>query len=80
MSMRILSDGPRPAQRIVRVIPVAGRMCVDTGAVVIGRCHVPRQPVATRDGETLQEALLDPRTAAPRPLLQRVAGALWSWS
>lgn len=71
------SEGHASAVRILRHVPVAGRMCVDTGRVVIGRCHIPRPPIFTRDGETLQEALLEPRTAQQPNPLARVAGALW---
>lgn len=63
-----------------RYVNVAGRQCLDTGRVVIGSCHMPRPPVCTRDGETLQEALLEPRTATKPTTLARVAGALWSWA
>lgn len=68
------------AQHILREVPIASRRCVDTGRVVIGRCHIPRPPAATRDGETLQKALLDPRTATPASALGRVFGKLWSWA
>lgn len=77
MTMQTLSTGRAAGHRYVAI---AGRQCLDTGAVVIGRCHIPRPPVATRDGETLQEALLEPRTAKPASALARVAGALWSWA
>lgn len=77
MSEQTLSQG-RPAGH--RVVILARRECIDTGRVVIGSCHIERPPIATRDGETLQAALLEPRTAAPRPLLARLAGAFWSWA
>lgn len=79
MNTRI-SEGTASAQRIWREVPIAGRICIDTGRVVIGRCHIPRPPVATRDGETLQEALLEPRTARPASVIAQVAGALWRWA
>lgn len=75
MTMQTLSTGRAAGHRYVAI---AGRQCLDTGAVVIGRCHIPRPPVATRDGETLQEAFLDPRTAQQPSTLARIAGALWS--
>lgn len=75
MSVQILSPGPARGHRVV---VLARRECIDTGRVVIGSCHIARPPIATRDGETLQAALLEPRTAQPRPLLTRVAGFLWS--
>lgn len=31
------------------------------------------------DERLLQKALLEPRNAAPLPLLQRIAGAVWRW-
>lgn len=31
------------------------------------------------DERLLQKALLEKRTAAPLPLLQRIAGAVWRW-
>lgn len=33
----------------------------------------------TSSEEHLQDALLEPRTAKPLPLLQRIAGAVWRW-
>lgn len=71
------SEGHASAVRILKLVPIASTYCVDTGKVVIGRCHIPRPAVCTRDGETLQEALLEPRTASPRPLIARIAGAAW---
>jgi len=58
--------------------PVA--RCVNTGKVRIGIAHVPR-PAAwmTRDGETLQRALLEPRTAGRQTAVQRTLGAIWRW-
>lgn len=45
--------------------------------VVIGGAIAPRLPRLTRDCEELQAALLDNRTATPRPLWARVARVLW---
>jgi len=74
-----LSEGTASAQRILKHVQIAGRPCVDTGRVVIGRAHIPQPPrVISRDAETVQTALLDPRTARPASALARVAGALWS--
>lgn len=78
--MNRTSEGHASAVRILKLVPIASTYCVDTGKVVIGRCHIPRPPVFTRDGETLQEALLEPRTATPRPLIARIAGAAWRWA
>ena len=71
------SEGHASAVRILKLVPIASTYCVDTGKVVIGRCHIPRPAVCTRDGETLQEALLEPRTKQQPTPLARVAGALW---
>lgn len=71
------SEGLASARQILKLVPIASTYCVDTGKVVIGRCHIPRPPVCTRDGETLQEALLEPRTSQQPTPLARVAGALW---
>lgn len=75
-----ISEGHASAVRILREVPIGSRWCIDTDRVVIGRCHIPRPPVAARDGETLQEALLEPRTSHPRPLSLRLLGAFWSWA
>lgn len=76
MSVQTLSHG-RPVGH--RVVILARRECIDTGRVVIGSCHIERPPIATRDGETLQAALLEPRTAHPRPLSLRLLGSFWRW-
>lgn len=79
--MNRISEGQASSVRILKLVPVASTYCVDTGKCVIGRAYIPPPPrVISRDSETLQEALLEPRTAAPRPLLARVAGAVWSWT
>ena len=62
-----------------RHVQVAGRQCVDTGRLIIGHAHIPKPPrVISRDAETVQAALLDPRTAQKPSTLARVAGAFWS--
>jgi hypothetical protein len=67
-------------RRAHRYVNVAGRQCLDTGAVVIGGAHIPTPPrVISKDAETVQAALLEPRTAKPRPLLLRLAGSCWRW-
>lgn len=74
-----VSEGHESAQRILRHVQIAGRSCVDTGKLVIGRAHIPQPPrVISRDAETVQAALLDPRTNHKPSTLARVAGALWS--
>lgn len=53
---------------------------INTGKVLIGSAYVPRQhqPMSSC-ALTLQAALLDPRTAKPRPMLSRIAGIFWRW-
>lgn len=53
---------------------------LNTGKVLIGIAYVPRQhqPMSSC-ALTLQAALLDPRTAKPRPMLARIAGMFWRW-
>lgn len=47
----------------------------------IGIAYVPSRSVEsfTRSEEEVQAALLEPRTARPLPLFQRLAGAVWKW-
>lgn len=45
--------------------------------IVIGGAIAPALPRMARDDERIQAALLDERTAGPRPLWARIAGALW---
>jgi len=47
--------------------------------IVIGGAIAPAKPVLGVDAEHLQAALLEPRTAKPLPLLQRIAGAFVRW-
>lgn len=67
----------RPAA-LLRRTP-GGHLMTRTG-VLIGSARQTPPAQLTRDGETLQAALLEPRTARPRPLLARVAGAFWAWA
>lgn len=76
MSARV-SEGVASAQRILRHVPVAGRHCVDTGRVVIGRCHVPAPCELGKEAERLQTALLDDRTATEPPIWRRALAPLW---
>ncbi len=67
--------------RAHRYVDMAGRQCLDTGKLVIGAAYVPPSPrVISRDAETVQTALLDPRTARPASAVALVAGALWRWA
>lgn len=80
MSMRILSEGSRSADRILREVPVAGRQCVDTGRVVIGCAHIRPAPAELgKEAERLQTALLDPRTAQEPALWRRALAPFWGW-
>lgn len=47
--------------------------------VVIGGAYTPRPPALSRDAELTQAALLEPRTARPVPLINRIAGAVYRW-
>ena len=52
----------------------------DTGKVVIGIANIPRyQYVPSRCALTLQQAMLDKRTAQPLPLINRVLAPVWRW-
>jgi len=54
---------------------------INTGKVLIGSAFVPAKRVEMSDDAIrLQSALLDSRTAKPRPLWSRIAGAFWSWA
>lgn len=57
-----------------------GRTVQTCRLVRIGIAHQPKTNYArSTDEALLQGALLDPRTSRPRPLLCRIAGALWRW-
>src|SRR5574337_1958483 len=62
----------------LRATGEAQRTVTRTGVVIGGAWHRP-MPALTQDAERLQAALLDRRTAAPRPLLLRLAAAFWRW-
>lgn len=49
------------------------------GCILIGSPWQAAPAPLTVDAELLQSALLEPRTASPRPLLYRIAGAIWRW-
>lgn len=82
MSVQTLSRGHDSHGRpfIRREVHMAGRRCTDTGRVVIGCAYVPPPAPVFKHAEHLQAALLEPRTAQPRPLWARIAGAFWSWA
>ena len=73
-----MSEGHTSSLRILRYVPQGSTYAVDTGKLVIGRAYVPPSPrIVSRDAERLQSALLEPKTAQPLPLVQRIAGAFW---
>lgn len=75
-----MSEGTLSAQRILREVPIAGRFCVDTGRVVIGRCHIPTPPRELgKEAERLQTALLDERTAKVAAAWRRALAPFWRW-
>ncbi len=47
--------------------------------IVIGGAIAPPVPTMTVDGERIQAALLDPRTARPRRRIAPLLLALWGW-
>lgn len=60
-------------------VPVHGRVLRTCRGIHIGGAIAPRMPELSADAELIQEALLEKRTAQPRPFLNRIAGALWAW-
>lgn len=74
--MNKTSEGHQSAVRILRDVPMAGRICTATDKVVIGCAYVPKpKRDMSFDAETLQTALLDPRTQQ-KPTIW---GRLWRW-
>lgn len=59
--------------------PLHGRCLQTCRGINIGGALAPRMPELSADAERIQEALLERRTATPRPLLQRIVGAAWRW-
>ena len=49
----------------------------NTGRVRIGWAYVPRPMRIEGDAIKVQAALLEPRSATPQTLFQRVAGSIW---
>ena len=47
--------------------------------IVICGAIAPPVPTMTQDGERIQAALLEPRTAQPQTTLRRALGAFWGW-
>lgn len=63
-----------PANGLVRTPPTPRG-----GGILIGSRWSQRPAPIAPDAERLQSALLERRTAAPLPVLQRMAGAIWRW-
>lgn len=63
------------AYRAPRWLP-SGRLQTCTG-IVIGGAIAPPTPTMTQDGERIQAALLDSRTARPRSWWAGALSALW---
>ena len=51
----------------------------NTGKVLIGSAYMRPLPKLDRDHQTVQAALLEPRTAQPATLLARVVAPLVRW-
>lgn len=49
----------------------------NTGRVRIGWAYVPRPLRIEGDAIRIQSALLEPRSATPQTLFQRIAGLIW---
>lgn len=48
--------------------------------IVIGIAYVPQQrPIHGDSAVRIQSALLEPRTAHPRPLVARILAPIWRW-
>ena len=58
---------------------LANARAITCRGIVIGGAIAPPVPTMTQDGELIQAALLDPRTAQPQTAWRRVMGALWGW-
>jgi hypothetical protein len=52
---------------------------IHTGKVQIGRAYIPPPHPMSHHAQQLQAALLEPRTARPLTLLQRMFGVIWRW-
>ncbi len=69
------------AQTTYPIVRMAGRDCVNTGRVVIGRSHVPAAPRELgKEAERLQTALLDERTATRPAAWRRALAPFWRWA
>lgn len=66
-------DSREPADHAPRTVPY------HTGKVQIGIAYTPKPAMLTADQESIQAALLEPRTTRPQSALQRVFGRVWQW-
>ena len=60
-------------------VPVHDRTLRTCRGLHIGGAVTPPLPIFSVDAELIQQALLEPRTSRPLPVLQRIAGAVWRW-
>lgn len=83
MSVQTLSRGHDDEGKPMgmREVFIGGKRCLDNGSVVIGLALAlqPRPPEMTRDGIAIQAALLEAKTAQPRPRVLRALGAFINW-
>lgn len=59
--------------------PRAARLATTATGLRIGIAHQRPLPAIDREAERLQAALLEPRTARPLLMLQRIVGRVWQW-
>lgn len=57
--------------------PRAASLTVTRTGIVIGGAYVPPPQRLGSHAEAIQAALLEPRTARPLTLLERIFGAVW---
>lgn len=55
------------------------RYITTSAGVRIGCAYQPPPARIGSDGERVQAALLEPRTALPMTALHRLLGAIWNW-
>lgn len=81
MSVRIRGRDVLGRPINLREVHIDGTRCLDNGAVAIGRALAlqRRPPEIPRDGIAIQAALLEPRTAKPRPRVLHLLSAVVRW-
>lgn len=60
-----------------RTFTRAARMVTTPAGITIGIAWAPPAPLFSRDAESIQSALLEPRTARPITGWRRVLGFIW---